>query len=153
MEDTACKLRTFSDINDLNAMQPIPQVPVRAASVLLTFPQDIFGKLTPMHSWFYCSMAAHVSILGAFPTKQVFRGNTEWKDVLEQSKSIAVLVTPVADLSKVPLWQSAKQLCMCLQVILPAVRMFLKPGKQRATDGSVVELTRLEKLYKIFERC
>ena len=50
-------------------------------------------------------------------------------------------------------WQGSKQLCMCMQVILPAVRMFLKPGKQRATDGSVVELTRLEKLYKIFERC
>lgn len=40
-----------------------------------------------------------------------------------------------------------------LQVILPAVRKFLKPSKQRATDGSVVELTQLEKLYKIFERC
>jgi DNA mismatch repair protein MLH1 len=40
-----------------------------------------------------------------------------------------------------------------LQVIFPAMRMFLKPGRHRATDGSVVELTRLEKLYKIFERC
>lgn len=40
-----------------------------------------------------------------------------------------------------------------LQVIFPAMRMFLKPSRHRATDGSVVELTRLEKLYKIFERC
>ncbi len=40
-----------------------------------------------------------------------------------------------------------------LQVIFPAMRIFLKPARQRATDGSVVELTRLEKLYKIFERC
>lgn len=42
---------------------------------------------------------------------------------------------------------------MRVQVILPAVRKFLRPSKQRATDGSVVELTQLEKLYKIFERC
>ena len=39
------------------------------------------------------------------------------------------------------------------QVLFPAMRQFYKPPRSRATDGTVVELTRLEKLYKIFERC
>ena len=43
--------------------------------------------------------------------------------------------------------------CVFMQVLFPAMRMFLKPGRQRASDGSMVELTRLERLYKIFERC
>ena len=39
------------------------------------------------------------------------------------------------------------------QVLFPAMRMFLKPNRQRASDGTFVELTRLERLYKVFERC
>jgi DNA mismatch repair protein MLH1 len=38
-------------------------------------------------------------------------------------------------------------------VVLPALRLFLTPGRGRAGDGSVVELTRLEQLYRVFERC
>ena len=34
-----------------------------------------------------------------------------------------------------------------------AVKSSLVPQRQRATDGSVVELTRLEQLYRTFERC
>ena len=40
-----------------------------------------------------------------------------------------------------------------MQVLLPAMRLFLRPGRSRAADGSVIELTRLEKLYRVFERC
>lgn len=42
---------------------------------------------------------------------------------------------------------------MLQHIILPALRAFLIPTKMRATDGSVVELTRLETLYRVFERC
>lgn len=38
-------------------------------------------------------------------------------------------------------------------VLLPALRLFLAPPAGRAGDGSVVELTRLEHLYRVFERC
>lgn len=40
-----------------------------------------------------------------------------------------------------------------VHVLLPALRLFLKPPRARASDGSVVELTRLEQLYRVFERC
>ncbi|KAL3158286.1 DNA mismatch repair protein [Trebouxia sp. C0009 RCD-2024] len=63
----------------------------------------------------------------------------------------------VGDLAIMPDPPQPRPLCSqeekLQHVILPAVRKFLKPSKQRATDGSVVELTQLEKLYKIFERC
>lgn len=38
-------------------------------------------------------------------------------------------------------------------ILLPAMRVHLRPPRARSTDGSVVELTRLQQLYKIFERC
>jgi hypothetical protein len=41
----------------------------------------------------------------------------------------------------------------CLQVLLPAMRSHLRPARQRATDGTFVQVASLEKLYRIFERC
>ncbi|KAJ0977302.1 hypothetical protein J5N97_012776 [Dioscorea zingiberensis] len=38
-------------------------------------------------------------------------------------------------------------------VIFPAMRLFLKPSKVMATNGTFVQVASLEKLYKIFERC
>lgn len=40
-----------------------------------------------------------------------------------------------------------------LQVLLPCFKLFLSPPRQRACDGSVVLLTSMEKLYRVFERC
>jgi DNA mismatch repair protein MLH1 len=39
------------------------------------------------------------------------------------------------------------------QVVLPAMRTCVKPGRQRAGDGCCVLVAALEKLYRIFERC
>jgi len=38
-------------------------------------------------------------------------------------------------------------------VILPAIQSRLIPGKHLSSDGSIVELSRLEHLYRVFERC
>ncbi|XP_072981652.1 DNA mismatch repair protein MLH1 isoform X1 [Typha angustifolia] len=38
-------------------------------------------------------------------------------------------------------------------VLFPSMRLFLKPPKSMAQDGSFVQVASLEKLYKIFERC
>ena len=38
-------------------------------------------------------------------------------------------------------------------VMFPMMKLHLRPHKKRATDGSVVEVARLEKLYRVFERC
>lgn len=38
-------------------------------------------------------------------------------------------------------------------VILPAIQSHLIPGKHLSSDGSIVELSRLEQLYRVFERC
>ncbi len=39
------------------------------------------------------------------------------------------------------------------KVLFPAFRSLLRPGKHRAKDGTVVLVTSLEKLYRVFERC
>ncbi|KAH6558320.1 hypothetical protein KP509_1Z069400 [Ceratopteris richardii] len=38
-------------------------------------------------------------------------------------------------------------------VLFPALRLFLKPPKHMATDGTAIQVASLENLYKIFERC
>ncbi|KAG5067600.1 hypothetical protein AAZX31_04G235000 [Glycine max] len=38
-------------------------------------------------------------------------------------------------------------------VLFPSMRLFFKPPASMATDGTFVQVTSLEKLYKIFERC
>lgn len=38
-------------------------------------------------------------------------------------------------------------------VVLPALRAFLKPPRRRATDGSVIQVASLERMYRVFERC
>ncbi|XP_057793659.1 DNA mismatch repair protein MLH1 isoform X2 [Salvia miltiorrhiza] len=38
-------------------------------------------------------------------------------------------------------------------VLFPSMRLFLKPPKSMATNGTFVKVASLEKLYKIFERC
>ena len=37
--------------------------------------------------------------------------------------------------------------------LLPACRLYLDPPPSMAQDGSVLEIARLEDLYKVFERC
>jgi hypothetical protein len=38
-------------------------------------------------------------------------------------------------------------------VLMPAVKAMYRPPKERARDGSVLLLTSMEKLYRVFERC
>jgi DNA mismatch repair protein MLH1 len=38
-------------------------------------------------------------------------------------------------------------------VVMPAVKAMYRPPKERARDGSVLLLTSMEKLYRVFERC
>ncbi|KMT20165.1 hypothetical protein BVRB_1g001770 isoform A [Beta vulgaris subsp. vulgaris] len=38
-------------------------------------------------------------------------------------------------------------------ILVPAMRLFLKPPKSMANNGTFVQVASLEKLYKIFERC
>lgn len=38
-------------------------------------------------------------------------------------------------------------------ILIPAMRLFLKPPSSMAKDGTFVQVASLEKLYRIFERC
>ena len=38
-------------------------------------------------------------------------------------------------------------------LLLPSLKAHLAPGRGLATGGALVELTRLDRLYRVFERC
>eukprot|EP00899_Mesostigma_viride_P028828 jgi/Mesvir1/912/Mv17473-RA.2 len=60
---------------------------------------------------------------------------------------------PVATLQRGGGKVSAERDWVVQYVLFPAMRLFLKPPISMATDGTVVQVACLEKLYKIFERC
>jgi DNA mismatch repair protein MLH1 len=74
-----------------------------------------------------------------------------WSD---EKRCISTIAEALSDLYAVSALVDKEEDQWTMQhVILPALKAFLKPGRHRASDGSIVELTRLETLYKVFERC
>lgn len=49
--------------------------------------------------------------------------------------------------------QLAAREWLCRHLLFPAAKALLKPPAARARDGSVLLLTSMERLYRVFERC
>ncbi|CAG9465542.1 unnamed protein product [Pedinophyceae sp. YPF-701] len=50
-------------------------------------------------------------------------------------------------------WRDSGREWEVQHIVLPAMRLFLTPGRERSKDSSVIEVAALERLYRVFERC